>query len=155
MAKQYILAIDQGTTGSTVFLFDTGGQAAAKAYAEFTQHYPRAGWVEHNAEEIWQVTAKLIDEVLEKKSIRKADLAAIGVTNQRETVVLWDRKTGRPLGNAIVWQCRRSAGICQRLKKEGHESTFRSKTGLVLDPYFSGTKLTWLFERSILGCFGT
>ncbi len=147
MAKRFILAIDQGTTGSTVFLFDAAGKSVAKAYAEFTQHYPQAGWVEHNAEEIWQVTAKLIDEVMAKEDLKQADIAAIGVTNQRETVVLWDRKTGKPVRNAIVWQCRRSAAICQRLKKAGHEDMFRGKTGLVLDPYFSGTKLTWIFEN--------
>ncbi len=147
MARQFVLAIDQGTTGSTVFLFDVHGKAVGKAYSEFTQHYPQTGWVEHNAEEIWQVTARLIDEVITKNEVQTQELAAIGVTNQRETVVVWDRMTGRPVANAIVWQCRRSAAICGRLRREGHEALFRSKSGLLLDPYFSGTKLTWLFEE--------
>ncbi len=147
MSAGYILAIDQGTTGSTVLIFDHDGQIKSRAYSEFTQHYPKPGWVEHDAEEIWQVTVKVIAEALRATGIQASALRAIGITNQRETVVLWDRKTGQPVANAIVWQDRRTARFCDQLKAEGLEDSVRRKTGLVLDPYFSGTKVKWLLDN--------
>jgi glycerol kinase len=146
MAKG-ILAIDQGTTGSTALVFDASGKLRGRGYAEFTQHYPKPGWVEHDPEEIWSVTKRVVRKALRAARLKPADVAAIGITNQRETVVLWDRKTGKPVHNAIVWQDRRTAPICDKLKASGLEPAIRSKTGLVVDPYFSGTKLTWLFEN--------
>ncbi len=141
-----ILAIDQGTTGSRVLLVDERGRAVAQAYREITQHYPRPGWVEHDAEEIWRTVVECAEEVLGRPEAAAAPLAAIGITNQRETFVLWDRQTLAPVGNAIVWQCRRSADICRQLKEEGREAMVRERTGLLLDPYFSGTKLLWLLD---------
>jgi len=142
-----ILSIDQGTTGTTVLLFDQQGNIVNRAYAEFAQYYPQAGWVEHDAMEIWESCLNLIKEVLNKANITASDLKAIGITNQRETTVLWDRKTGQPVHRAIVWQCRRSANVCEQIKAAGHESTLRYKTGLVVDAYFSGTKLKWIFSE--------
>lgn len=147
MNAGYVLAIDQGTTGSTVLIFDHDGQIKGRAYSEFTQHYPKPGWVEHDAQEIWSVTIKVIGEALRVAAIRASELRAIGITNQRETVVLWDRKSGEPVANAIVWQDRRTARFCDELKQEGLEETVRRKTGLVIDPYFSGTKVKWLLDN--------
>jgi glycerol kinase len=147
MSAGYILAIDQGTTGSTVLVFDHDGQIKGRAYSEFTQHYPKPGWVEHDAEEIWLVTVKVIAEALRAADIRASELRAIGITNQRETAVLWDRATGLPVAKAIVWQDRRTARFCDELKERGLEETFRRKTGLVIDPYFSGTKVKWLLDH--------
>ena len=147
MSAGYILAIDQGTTGSTVLIFDHDGQIKGRAYSEFTQHYPKPGWVEHDAEEIWLVTVKVIAEALRAADIRASELRAIGITNQRETAVLWDRATGKPVAKAIVWQDRRTARFCDELKERGLEETFRRKTGLVIDPYFSGTKVKWLLDH--------
>lgn len=147
MAQRYVLAIDQGTTGSTALVFDPAGKVSGRGYSEFTQYYPRRGWVEHDAEEIWTVSLKVIKAALRKAKIAARDLAAIGITNQRETVVVWDRRSGRPVHRAIVWQDRRTADLCERLKADGLEETFRAKTGLVVDPYFSGTKLRWLFDN--------
>ncbi len=147
MSVGYVLAIDQGTTGSTVLIFDHDGQIKGRAYSEFTQHYPKPGWVEHDAEEIWLVTVKVIAEALRAATIRASELRAIGITNQRETVVLWDRATSQPVANAIVWQDRRTARLCDELKEEGLEETVRRKTGLVIDPYFSGTKVKWLLDN--------
>ena len=147
MSAGYILAIDQGTTGSTVLIFDHDGQIKGRAYSEFTQHYPKPGWVEHDAEEIWLVTVKVIAEALRGADIRASELRAIGITNQRETAVLWDRATGKPVAKAIVWQDRRTARFCDELKERGLEETFRRKTGLVIDPYFSGTKVKWLLDH--------
>jgi len=147
MAQRYILALDQGTTGSTAMVFDAAGQVRARGYSEFTQYYPRRGWVEHDAEEIWSVSLKVIKTALRAAKITPRDVAAIGITNQRETVVVWDRRTGRPVHRAIVWQDRRTTDLCERLKADGLEDTFRAKTGLVVDPYFSGTKLRWLFDH--------
>ncbi|MEI2782036.1 MAG: glycerol kinase GlpK [Candidatus Competibacter sp.] len=147
MSAGYILAIDQGTTGSTVLIFDHDGQIEGRAYSEFTQHYPKPGWVEHDAEEIWLVTVKVIAEALRAADIRASELRAIGITNQRETAVLWDRATGKPVAKAIVWQDRRTARFCDELKERGLEETFRRKTGLVIDPYFSGTKVKWLLDH--------
>ncbi len=145
MAARYVLSIDAGTTGVTVGLFGKDGDLVRKVYSEFRQIYPQPGWVEHDAEEIWQVTAKLCREIREGEP---ADaIAAIGITNQRETTVVWDRETGDPLANAIVWQCRRTASACEKLKAAGHEKLFRERTGLVLDAYFSGTKVAWILEN--------
>ncbi|MBI3722812.1 glycerol kinase GlpK, partial [bacterium] len=144
MAK-YILAIDEGTTGVTLLLFDKQGKIARKAYSEFKQHYPRPGWVEHDPEEIWRVTKRLVGEILAGES--PSVVAGVGITNQRETTVLWDQDTRRPFANAIVWQCRRTADRCRELKAQGHEALVRAKTGLVLDAYFSGTKVAWLLEN--------
>ena len=143
----FILALDQGTTSSRAILFDHAGQARACAQKEFTQHYPQPGWVEHDATEIWQSQFGVARQVLAEAKISAHDLAAIGITNQRETVVLWDRATGTPLHNAIVWQCRRTAPLCDRIRAEGFDHILREKTGLVTDAYFSGTKIAWLLEN--------
>jgi glycerol kinase len=140
-----ILAIDQGTTGSTCLVISDEGQVLGRAYSEFTQHFPRPGWVEHDAGEIWDVTLAVAREALE--SAPEADVRGIGITNQRETVVLWDRETLEPVTRAIVWQDRRTSDLCAELKEAGHEEEVRSRTGLVLDPYFSGTKLMWLLRE--------
>jgi glycerol kinase len=140
-----ILAIDQGTTGTHVLLVDEGGAVRARAYREITQHFPKPGWVEHDAEEIWQTVLDCSAEILSGEASGLA-LAGIGITNQRETFVVWDRATLRPVAPAIVWQCRRSVDICRRLKDDGHETMVRDRTGLLLDPYFSATKLRWLLE---------
>jgi glycerol kinase len=145
--KRHVLAIDQGTTGTTVMIFDAHGQVRGRAYSEFKQHYPSPGWVEHDAEEIWRVTRRVIQGALRSARLRPADLAAVGITNQRETTVLWDRDTGKPVHRAIVWQDRRTAPFCGQLTAQGCDSMIRSKTGLVIDPYFSGTKLRWLFDN--------
>ncbi|WP_168013598.1 glycerol kinase GlpK [Halomonas salinarum] len=147
MNKGYILAIDQGTTGSTVLVFDHDGTARGKAYREFQQYYPKPGWVEHDAEMIWNVTHQVVSEALTHADILPDQIVGIGITNQRETTVLWDRETGEPVHRAIVWQDRRAAGICETLREEGLEATFRDKTGLVCDPYFSGTKVRWLLDN--------
>jgi glycerol kinase len=139
-----ILAIDQGTTGTTCIVFDEHGRPAGRAYREFRQHFPRPGWVEHDAAEIWDVTRAVAREALDAAG---GGLAAIGITNQRETVVAWDRDTGEPLYRAIVWQDRRTARRCDELREAGHEQLVRERTGLVLDPYFSGTKIEWLIRE--------
>ena len=148
MAEGYVLAIDQGTTGTKVIIFDHNGNIKGWSYSEFTQYYPRPGWVEHNPREIWSESIRLVAEALEKANVQPRDLKAIGITNQRETVVLWDRVSGKPIVPAIVWQDRRTAGVCDELKARGLEHTFRSKTGLVIDPYFSGTKVKWLLDNT-------
>ncbi|HSR41953.1 MAG TPA: FGGY family carbohydrate kinase, partial [Longimicrobiales bacterium] len=139
-----LLALDQGTTGSTALVLGEDGRVLGRAYSEFTQHFPRPGWVEHDAGEIWEVTRRVAREALEAAV---ADVVALGITNQRETLVVWDRETLEPVHRAIVWQDRRTAGICRELKEAGHEEEVRKRTGLVLDPYFTGTKLTWLFRQ--------
>jgi glycerol kinase len=144
---QFILALDQGTTSSRSILFDAAGTPVATAQREFTQHFPRSGWVEHDAEEIWATQAATITEVLVRAHATPADVAAIGITNQRETTVLWDRRTDRPLAPAIVWQDRRTADLCRQLQAEGLEPEVARRTGLLLDPYFSGTKLAWLLDH--------
>ena len=141
-----ILAIDQGTTGSTCLVIASDGRVLGRSYSEFTQYFPSPGWVEHDAAEIWDVTLRVAREALD--SAADADVQGIGITNQRETIVLWDRQTLEPVGPAIVWQDRRTSGLCTELKVAGHEDEVRSRTGLVLDPYFSGTKLMWLFRES-------
>lgn len=144
---EYILAIDQGTTGTTVLVIDGEGSVAGRAYSEFTQIYPQPGWVEHDPEEIWRVTRDVISGAVENSGLEEGAIAAIGITNQRETTVVWDRRNGRPMYNAIVWQCRRTAPICNALKEKGLEDTFRKKTGLVVDAYFSGTKIAWILDN--------
>jgi glycerol kinase len=144
-----ILAIDQGTTGTTCMVFSDDGRIAGRAYREFEQHFPRPGWVEHDAGEIWDVTLAVARDALEDADVHGDDLKAIGITNQRETVVAWDRNSGEPLAPAIVWQDRRTADRCAELKEQGREPLFRERTGLVLDPYFSGTKIEWLVRNGV------
>jgi glycerol kinase len=139
-----ILAIDQGTTGTTCIVFDERARPLGSAYREFDQHFPEAGWVEHDANEIWRVTHAVAGEALEDSGVREGELVAVGIANQRETVCVWDPATGEPLHRAIVWQDRRTAGRCEELRHAGHERLVRERTGLVLDPYFSGTKIEWL-----------
>ena len=147
MAK-YILALDQGTTSSRAIIFDKRGGIVGSAQREFTQMFPKPGWVEHNAKEIWQSQLGVAQEVLQKTKISAKDIVGIGITNQRETTVVWDRKTGEPIANAIVWQDRRTAGFCDRLKKRrGLETYIKKNTGLVVDAYFSGTKIKWLLDN--------
>jgi glycerol kinase len=147
MTPRYVISIDQGTTGSTVLVLDEKLQVLAKANQEFPQIYPQPGWVEHDPEEIWKSVLVALVRALADAKIQAADIAAIGVTNQRETTVVWDRKTGEPARTAIVWQDRRTAEMCAELKKAGHEPRVRELTGLVLDPYFSGTKLRWMLDH--------
>ncbi|HWD64455.1 MAG TPA: glycerol kinase GlpK [Solirubrobacteraceae bacterium] len=142
-----ILAIDQGTTGTTCLVFDEQAEAVGRASREFRQIFPRPGWVEHDLDEIWQVTQAVAVEALEDAGVRSGELEAVGITNQRETVCVWDPDTGRPLHHAIVWQDRRTAGRCRELRDQGHEPLIRERTGLVLDPYFSGTKIAWLLDN--------
>jgi len=143
-----ILAIDQGTTGSTCLVFDGEGRIAGRSYSEFQQHFPQPGWVEHDADEIWSVTKRVAVEAIVDAGIQGADLDAIGIANQRETVVAWDPATGEPVHRALVWQDRRTAARCDELRAQGHEELVRERTGLVLDPYFSGTKIEWLIRNS-------
>ena len=142
-----ILALDQGTTSSRALLFNRNGEILASAQREFAQHFPQPGWVEHDAMEIWQSQRDVAAEAIAKSAFTATDIAAIGITNQRETTVLWDRATGNPIAPAIVWQDRRTAEFCEALKREGFEATIREKTGLVVDAYFSGTKLNWLLQH--------
>ena len=142
-----MLALDQGTTSSRAIVFDHDGAIVALARRELTQHFPRPGWVEHNPEEIWRSQYEVALEALAKAGLRARDLAAMGIANQRETTLAWDRVTGRPVHNPIVWQDRRTADVCEGLKALGHEEMVRRKTGLVIDPYFSGTKLAWLLDN--------
>jgi glycerol kinase len=142
-----ILAIDQGTTGSTCLVFDEQAEPIGRSYREITPHFPRPGWVEHDADEIWEVTRAVAGEALEDAGVRVGELDAVGITNQRETVCVWDPSTGEPLHRAIVWQDRRTAGRCEELRAAGREPLVRARTGLVLDPYFSGTKMQWLLEH--------
>lgn len=145
--KKYILALDQGTTSSRAILFDHDGQIVATAQKEFTQFYPKAGWVEHDAMEIWGTQSGVMKEVIAKAGVDAEEIAAIGITNQRETTVVWDRETGKPIYHAIVWQCRRTAGFCDELKARGLEDYVRENTGLVIDAYFSGTKVNWILNN--------
>jgi glycerol kinase len=145
--KDLILAIDQGTTGTTGLLFDRRGSVRGRAYSEFTQHYPRPGWVEHDAEEVWAVTLKVIQKALEDAPAGPERVQGIGITNQRETSLMWQRQDGQPIGRAIVWQDRRTAPLCKELKREGLEPLWQEKTGLLIDPYFSGTKIHWMLKQ--------
>jgi len=142
-----ILAIDQGTTGTTCLVFDEQAEPIGRAYHEFTQHFPRPGWVEHDANELWQVTQAVAGRALQDAGLAPGELDAVGITNQRETVCVWDPATGEPLYRAIVWQDRRTAALCAKLRAEGVEEMVRERTGLVLDPYFSATKIQWLLEN--------
>ena len=143
----YVLAIDQGTTSSRAILFGANLSVVAVGQEEFPQHFPRAGWVEHDPEDIWRTVLSTAREAIKSAHISAKDIAAIGITNQRETAVVWDRKTGQPIHRAIVWQDRRTADVCDRLKAEGHEPGVTARTGLVLDPYFSGTKVAWMLDH--------
>jgi glycerol kinase len=143
----YVLAIDQGTTSTRALLFDADGRPRAQAQQELEQHYPQPGWVEHDAEEIWQATLATARAVLAERRLAARDIAAIGITNQRETTVLWERSTGRPIARAIVWQDRRTAARCAELVAAGHGELVRERTGLVIDPYFSATKIAWLLDN--------
>ncbi len=145
--SKYIMSLDLGTTSCRSILFDKKGQICSVAQKEFTQHFPQPGWVEHDAEEIWATQKGLMFEALEKLGVEMSDVAGIGITNQRETTVVWDKVTGRPICKAIVWQCRRTAEYCDQLKAQGLTEMFREKTGLVLDAYFSGTKLKWILDN--------
>jgi len=145
--SKYILALDQGTTSSRAIVFDNHGRVVSVAQKEFTQVYPKAGWVEHNPMEIWGTQVGVAKEALEKAGIAADKIAAIGITNQRETAVVWDKTTGKPVYNAIVWQCRRTASICDMLKNKGLEASVRQKTGLLIDAYFSGTKVKWILDN--------
>lgn len=147
MARPFIITIDQGTTGSRVFLISDKGEVLSSAYEEFTQYFPRPGWVEHDPEEIWASIERLLGKALESSGLKASDAAAIGITNQRETTVVWERSTNKPIHPAIVWQCRRTADYCEQLKKEGRGELFRQKTGLVLDAYFSGTKIKYILDH--------
>lgn len=145
--EQYILALDQGTTSSRAILFNQKGEIVHIAQKEFTQYFPKPGWVEHNANEIWGSVLAVIATVLSEAEVKPEQVAAIGITNQRETTVVWDKHTGLPIYNAIVWQSRQTAGICEQLKQQGYDDLFRKKTGLLIDPYFSGTKIKWILDN--------
>jgi glycerol kinase len=147
MAMSYLLALDQGTTSSRAILFNASGDIVAISQREFQQHYPQPGWVEHDAEEIWTSQRDVACEALASAKLKAADVTAIGITNQRETVVVWDRATGMPIHRAIVWQDRRTAAVCDRLRSDGREPKVHAKTGLLLDPYFSGTKIAWILDH--------
>lgn len=145
--SNYILALDQGTTSSRAILFDRAGRITGVAQQEFPQIFPQAGWVEHHPEDIWQSQLSTARQVLAANNVEAKEIAAIGITNQRETTVLWDRATGQPIHNAIVWQCRRTAAMCEKLKSEKFDRVIRRKTGLVTDAYFSGTKVSWILDN--------
>ncbi|MCI5993776.1 MAG: FGGY family carbohydrate kinase, partial [Clostridiales bacterium] len=144
---RYIMALDSGTTSNRCILFDGAGHMCSVAQNEFTQFFPRPGWVEHDANEIWATLLGVAVEAMQKIGAKASDIAAIGITNQRETTIVWDKATGEPVCRAIVWQCRRTSEYCDSLKAKGLTETFRRKTGLVIDAYFSGTKLRWILEN--------
>src|SRR5438477_4875920 len=144
---KHILALDQGTTSSRTIVFDHSGNVVASAQKEFRQIFPKPGWVEHDAREIWATQLHTAKEAVAKAGLKAADVAAIGITNQRETTVVWDRSTGEPIHNASVWQDRRTSGLCDELKRAGHADLIARKSGLVIDAYFSGTKLRWLLDH--------
>ncbi len=145
--EKYILSLDQGTTSSRAILFNKEGEIVETAQKEFTQHFPKSGWVEHNANEIWGSILSVIAQVLSQSDVKPEQIAGIGITNQRETTVVWDKNTEKPIYNAIVWQSRQTAGICEDLKEQGHNDKFREKTGLLIDAYFSGTKVKWILDN--------
>ena len=146
MAK-HILIMDQGTTGSRGVIYDENGYVVALDYKEYEQFYPKSGWWEQSAEEIWQVTLETSRNAIAKAGLAGADITAIGITNQRETTVMWDKNTGKPVYHDIVWGCRRTAPIVERLRREGHNALFNQRTGLVLDPTYSGTKIRWILDN--------
>ena len=145
--NQFVLAIDQGTTSTRAIIFDRNLKPIAMGQQEFRQIFRDSGWVEHDPEEIWASTAAVCRQAMEHAKVSAEQIASIGITNQRETTVVWDKVTGQPIYNAIVWQDRRTASVCQKLRVEGHESLISAKTGLLLDPYFSGTKLAWILDH--------
>ena len=145
--KKFLVAIDQGTTSTRVILFDLEGNIKFRSQFEFNQYFPKNGWVEHNPNEIWLTTLKALKKVIKRASLLKGKILSIGITNQRETTILWNKKTGKPIYNAIVWQDRRTQEYCQKLKKKNYEKIFRKKTGLFIDPYFSATKIKWILEN--------
>ena len=147
MGKKYVIALDQGTTSSRAIVYDQNARPVGSKQREFTQYYPHPGWVEHDAEELFKCQLKVMESVLIDNEIKFDEVAAIGITNQRETVVVWDKKTGKPVYNAIVWQCRRTADICDKLKADGYEDIIKEKTGLKIDAYFSGTKIKWILDN--------
>ena len=144
---KYIMALDSGTTSNRCILFDRSGRVRSVAQKEFTQIFPQPGWVEHDADEIFSTQLEVAQMALRNAGASAADIAAIGITNQRETTIVWNKHTGRPVYNAIVWQCRRTAAYCDQLRDAGLVETIREKTGLVIDPYFSGTKIRWILEN--------
>jgi len=146
MSEKYVLAIDQGTTGTRAVLLNREGEITALSYRELTQYFPRAGWVEHDPEEIWQATLQVVQGVLSEAKVSGTDIASIGITNQRETTILWEKDSGKPVYRAIVWQCRRTAPLCDKLKAGGFEKVVKHKTGLIIDPYFSATKIKWILD---------
>jgi glycerol kinase len=145
--KKFILALDQGTTSSRAIIFDHDGLPVATAQKEFKQYYPKPGWVEHNPDEIWSTQAKVALEAIKKARLKSINIAAIGITNQRETTIVWNRRTGKPVHNAIVWQDRRTSDFCDQLKKKGYGQKILDKTGLVIDAYFSATKVRWILDN--------
>ena len=147
MSATHILAIDQGTTSTRAIIFDASGRPVASAQKELPQIFPKPGWVEHDAEEIWSATVEVCRGALTRAKLDAKALAGIGITNQRETTVVWDRATGKPIHNAIVWQDRRTADRCEELRRAGHEGEVSARTGLILDPYFSGTKIAWILDH--------
>ena len=147
MAGKYVMALDAGTTSNRAIIFDEESRIVGVAQKEFTQHFPQPGWVEHDAEEIWSTMSAVMKEALEDANLVAADIAGIGITNQRETAVVWSVKTGRPIYNAIVWQSRQTVEICEDLKRQGLEEEFHRKTGLIIDAYFSGTKVKWILDH--------
>src|SRR5512140_3037882 len=144
---QHLLAIDQGTTGSTALVVTQDGRTLGRHNVEFPQHFPKPGWVEHDPNDIWRSVQAACEGALAAAKLKGEDIAAIGITNQRETTLVWDRKTRAPIYRAIVWQCRRTADICDQLKRDGKEARIREKTGLVVDAYFSGTKIAWILDQ--------
>src|SRR5690606_844070 len=142
--SQYILALDQGTTSSRAIIFDKEGQLVAVAQKEFKQYYPQSGWVEHDAQEIWSSQLSVATEAVAKAGLQASSIAAIGITNQRETTIVWDKSTGRPIHPAIVWQDRRTAAYCDGLLRDGHGKTIQEKTGLIIDAYFAASKINWI-----------
>ena len=147
MKEKYILALDQGTTSSREILFDKKGGIVHTAQKEFKQYFPKSGWVEHNANDIWSSILAVIASVLSERNIVAEQIEGIGITNQRETTVVWDKHTGKPIYNAIVWQSRQTDDICKELRAQGYNDLFREKNGLLLDPYFSGTQVKWILDN--------
>ena len=145
--EKFILSLDQGTTSSRAMLFNKKGEVVHVAQKEFTQYFPKPGWVEHNASEIWGSILAVIASCLSESGVHADQIEAIGITNQRETAVVWEKATGKPVYNAIVWQSRQTSGICEELKAKGLNDTFRDKTGLLIDAYFSGTKVKWILDN--------
>ncbi len=147
MSKKYIIALDQGTTSCRAILYDKNAKPLSSKQEEFTQYYPKPGWVEHDPEELFKCQLKVLETLIIDSEIKADEIAAIGITNQRETVVVWDKNTGKPIYNAIVWQCRRTSQTCEQLKKDGYEKLIKDKTGLLIDAYFSGTKIKWILDN--------